>query len=69
MAIIHPPQSAVLATGTVKKQPVVRDDQVVVAQMMTATLSVDHRVADGAQGAQFLREIKQLLENPVGLLL
>ncbi len=69
VAIIHPPQSAVLATGTVKKQPVVRDDQVVVAQMMTATLSVDHRVADGAQGAQFLREIKQLLENPVGLLL
>ena len=69
VAIIHPPQSAVLATGTVKKQPVVRDDQVVVAQIMTATLSVDHRVADGAQGAQFLRDIKQLLENPVGLLL
>ena len=67
-AIIHPPQSAVLAVGTVAKRPVVRDGAVTIAQMMTATLSADHRVADGAEGAQFLIEVKRLLENPLSLL-
>ena len=68
-AIIYPPHAAVLAVGTVKEQPVARGGQVVVAQMMKATLSVDHRVADGAEAAQFLMEIKRLLENPVSLML
>ena len=68
-AIIYPPHAAVLAVGTVKEQPVARGGQVVVAQMMKATLSVDHRVADGAEAAQFLMEIKRLLENPVSLVL
>ena len=68
IAIIHPPQSAVLAVGTVAKRPVVRDDQVRVAEMMSATLSVDHRVADGAEGARFIVEVKRLLENPASLL-
>jgi pyruvate dehydrogenase E2 component (dihydrolipoamide acetyltransferase) len=68
-AIIFPPHAAVLAVGTVKEQPVVRDGAVAVAQMMKATLSVDHRVADGAEAARFLVEIKKLLENPVSLLL
>jgi pyruvate dehydrogenase E2 component (dihydrolipoamide acetyltransferase) len=67
-AIIYPPQAAVLAVGTVKKQPVVRDDQITIAQIMKATLSTDHRVANGAQAAQFLVEIKRVLENPVTLL-
>ncbi len=67
-AIIQPPQSAVLAVGTVSKMPVVRDDQVTVAEMMTATLSGDHRVTDGAQGAAFLMEVKRLLEDPLALL-
>ena len=67
-AIIQPPQSAILAVGTVTKKPVVRGDQVAVAQMMTATLSVDHRVSDGAEGAQFLVEVKCLLESPMSLL-
>ncbi len=67
-AIIQPPQSAVLAVGTVAKKPVVRGDEVAVAQMMTATVSVDHRVSDGAEGARFLVEVKRLLENPVSLL-
>ena len=66
-AIIYPPQSAVLAVGTVRKQAVVRDDQITMAQMMQATLSTDHRVADGAQAAQFLVEVKRVLENPVTL--
>ena len=68
-AIIFPPHAAVLAVGTVKEQPVVRDGALAVAQMMKATLSTDHRVADGAEAAQFLVEIQKLLESPVNLLL
>ena len=68
-AIIFPPHTAVLAVGTVKEQPVVREGQLAVAQIMKATLSVDHRVADGAEAAVFLMEVKKLLENPVSLML
>ena len=68
-AIIFPPHAAVLAVGTVKEQPVARDGELAVAQVMKATVSVDHRVADGAEAAQFLVEIKNLLESPVRLLL
>ena len=68
-AIIFPPHAAVLAVGTVKEQPVVRDGQLAVGQVMKATLSTDHRVADGAEAAQFLVEVKGLLEKPVSLLL
>ena len=68
-AIIYPPHAAVLAVGKVSEQPVARDGQLAIAQTMQATLSVDHRVADGAEAAQFLMEIKGLLEKPVGLLL
>ena len=68
-AIIYPPHAAVLAVGAVKEQPVVRDGQLAVGQMMKATLSTDHRVADGAEAAQFLMEVKRILENPVTLLL
>ncbi len=68
-AIIFPPNAAVLAVGTVKEQPVVREGQITVAQIMKGTISVDHRVADGAEGAQFLMELKRHLENPVSLLL
>ena len=68
-AIILPPNAAVLAVGAVKEQPVVRDGQIAIAQIMKATLSVDHRVADGAEGAQFLMEVKRYLEHPVSLLL
>ena len=68
-AIIYPPHAAVVAVGTVKEQPVARNGQVALAQIMKATLSVDHRVADGAEAAQFLMEIKKLLENPVRLVI
>ena len=68
-AIIYPPHAAILAVGSVKEQPVVRDGQLGIGQMMKATLSTDHRVADGAEAAQFLMEIKRALENPVSLLL
>jgi pyruvate dehydrogenase E2 component (dihydrolipoamide acetyltransferase) len=68
-AIIFPPHAAVLAVGTVREQPVVRNGEITVAQIMKATLSTDHRVADGAEAAQFLVEVKKALENPVRLLL
>lgn len=70
VAIIQPPQSAVLAVGAVQKRPIVDDDdQIVVRQMMTATLSADHRIVDGAEGAMFINEIKGLLENPLSIIL
>ena len=68
-AIIYPPHAAILAVGSVKQQPVVRDGEIAVGTMMKATLSTDHRVADGAEAAQFLMGIKRVLENPVSLLL
>ena len=67
VAIIHPPATAVLAVGTVSKRPVVRGDELAVAEMMTATLSADHRVVDGAEGARFLIDVKERLENPLSL--
>ena len=69
VAIIQPPQSAVLAVGTVQKRPVVQGGDVVVRAMMSATLSVDHRVSDGAEGAQFVADVKRQLESPLRLLL
>jgi pyruvate dehydrogenase E2 component (dihydrolipoamide acetyltransferase) len=68
-AIINPPQSAILAVGTVNEEAVVRDGQVTVGQIMRATISVDHRVADGAVGAQYMQELKRVLENPMLILL
>jgi len=68
-AIIQPPQSAVLAVGTVQKIPVVRDDEVTVSEVMNATLSVDHRVSDGSEGARFIVEVKNQLENPLKLIM
>lgn len=68
IAIIYPPNSAVLALGRVKDRPIVQDGQVTVGKMMNATISTDHRVADGAGAARFLAEVKRLLEHPVQLL-
>lgn len=69
VAIIQPPQSAILAVGTVAEKPVVRGGEIVVRQTMNATISADHRVVDGAEGARFLIEVKRSLENPLSLLL
>ena len=68
-AIINPPQSAILAVGAGEKRAVVKGDEIKIATVMSATLSVDHRVVDGAAGAQFLQTLKGLLEEPLGLLL
>lgn len=68
-AIINPPQSCILGIGATEERPVVRDHQVVIATMLTATLSADHRVLDGATGAEFLAKFKSLLQDPISLLL
>ncbi len=67
-AVINPPESAILAVGTIVPTPVVREGQVVVRDIMKVTLSVDHRALDGAIAARFLQELKRLLENPMGIL-
>ncbi len=68
-AIINPPNGAILAVGTTVKKPVVRDDKIVIGQTMVLTLSCDHRVVDGAVGAQFLAALRDLVEKPSLLLL
>jgi pyruvate dehydrogenase E2 component (dihydrolipoamide acetyltransferase) len=67
-AIINPPNAAILAVGTTVKKPVVKNDQIVIGHVMTLTLSCDHRVVDGAVGAQYLNALKTLLESPALLL-
>ena len=67
-AIINQPQAGILAVGTVRAVPVVRDGQVVPGQVMTVTLSADHRIVDGMLAGRFLAELKALLERPVALL-
>lgn len=67
-AIINPPQAAILAVGAVEKRPVVRDNELAVGEVMTMTLSADHRVVDGADGARFLSMLRELLEDPLNLL-
>lgn len=68
-AIINPPNAAILAVGTTVKKPVVEGDRMVIGQRMTLTLSCDHRVVDGAIGAQFLASLRELLEKPALLLI
>ncbi|MFZ5441002.1 MAG: pyruvate dehydrogenase complex dihydrolipoamide acetyltransferase [Myxococcota bacterium] len=68
IAVINPPQAAILAVGRVEPKVVVRDEQMVIRQMMSITLSGDHRVIDGAVGAQYLQELRALLEHPLRLL-
>jgi pyruvate dehydrogenase E2 component (dihydrolipoamide acetyltransferase) len=68
VSIITVPQAASLSVGAVRQTPVVRDGEIVVGEMMYVTLSVDHRVADGATAAQFLQELKRLLQSPMSLL-
>ncbi len=70
LAIILPPQTSMLAVGSVKKTPVVtKDDSIIISNIMNASLSADHRVTDGAAGALFIAELKNNLENPVNLII
>jgi pyruvate dehydrogenase E2 component (dihydrolipoamide acetyltransferase) len=68
-AVINPPQAAILAVAAAQKRPVVKDDQLAIATMMTCTLSVDHRVVDGALGAEWLAAFKVVVEDPLSLML
>ncbi|MEC8244831.1 MAG: pyruvate dehydrogenase complex dihydrolipoamide acetyltransferase [Pseudomonadota bacterium] len=68
-AVINPPQGAILAVGAGEQRPVVKDGQLAVATVMTVTLSADHRVVDGAVGAEWLQAFKGYVESPVTMLL
>ncbi|WP_245607968.1 dihydrolipoamide acetyltransferase family protein [Streptomyces hokutonensis] len=68
-AVINPPQAAILAVGAARHQPVVRDGELGVGTIMAVTLSVDHRVLDGATAAAFLADLKRLLERPFDIVL
>ena len=66
-AVINPPEGAILAIGAMSAKPVVRENEIVIRQMMRVTMSCDHRVIDGATGAKFLQTFKKILENPLYL--
>ncbi|MCE5318989.1 MAG: pyruvate dehydrogenase complex dihydrolipoamide acetyltransferase [Parachlamydia sp.] len=68
-AIINPPQAAILAVSAILDEPVVRNEAVVPGKVMNLTLSVDHRVVDGAAAAEFMKTLQKLLENPAALLI
>ncbi|MCP3932585.1 MAG: 2-oxo acid dehydrogenase subunit E2 [Bacteroidetes bacterium] len=67
-AIINPPDSCIMAVGTIVEKPVVKDGQIVIGQRMKVTLSCDHRVVDGATGSQFLKTFKSILEDPIRIM-
>jgi pyruvate dehydrogenase E2 component (dihydrolipoamide acetyltransferase) len=69
VAVINPPQAAILAVGAGELRPVVKDGALASATMMTATLSIDHRVLDGALGARLLQAFKSYIEDPLAMLL
>ncbi|MEQ9813213.1 MAG: pyruvate dehydrogenase complex dihydrolipoamide acetyltransferase [Azospirillaceae bacterium] len=68
-AIINPPQGCILAVGAGEKRAVIKDDAVAIATVMSVTLSVDHRVVDGAVGAQYLQAFKALIEDPLSMMI
>jgi pyruvate dehydrogenase E2 component (dihydrolipoamide acetyltransferase) len=68
-AIINPPQACILAVGAGEKRPVVKNDALAIATVMTCTLSCDHRVVDGALGAEFMATLKSIIEDPLSLML
>jgi pyruvate dehydrogenase E2 component (dihydrolipoamide acetyltransferase) len=68
-AVINPPQAAILSVGAITERPVVRDGEISTAHLMGVTLACDHRILYGADGAEFLARIRELLEEPLGLAL
>ena len=69
VAIINPPQAAILAVGSITETPVVRDSRVTAGHRMKISLSVDHRISDGAEAAKFLIAVKKYLQSPMLLAL
>jgi pyruvate dehydrogenase E2 component (dihydrolipoamide acetyltransferase) len=68
-AVINPPESAILAVGQVRREPVVKGESIVPGRRLSMTLSCDHRAIDGAVGASFLKALRQLVEHPTQILL
>ena len=69
VAVINPPQAAILAVGGIQDKPVVKNGLVVPGKTLTVTLSGDHRVVDGVDGAKFVKSVQKFLESPALLLL
>ncbi len=67
-AIINPPDACILAVGSIVKKPIVKNDELVIGNIMKLTLSCDHRVVDGATGAKFLQTLKKIMEDPMRIL-
>lgn len=67
-AIINPPDACILAVGGINQKAIVENGELAVGNMMRMTLSCDHRVVDGAMGAQFMKTLKEILEEPIRLL-
>ena len=65
--IINPPQAAIVAVSTIVQRAVFKDEEVVPVSLMKLTLSADHRISNGAEGGQYLAEVKRLLEHPMTL--
>ena len=68
-SIINPPQGGILSVGAGEQRPVVKDGALVVATVLTLTLTVDHRCINGTTGAALIKELKALIENPIALML
>ena len=68
-SIINQPNGAILSVGAIVKKPIVKDDKIVVGNTLKLTLACDHRVVDGAMGAQFLQTLKDYIENPLKMIL
>jgi pyruvate dehydrogenase E2 component (dihydrolipoamide acetyltransferase) len=68
-AIINPPEAAILAVGSAKQVPVVVNGEIRIGTRMKATLSVDHRISDGVEGARFLQGLAKYIEEPLRLLI
>jgi len=67
-AIINPPQSGIITIGSITKKPIVINNEIKIANIMTCQLSGDHRVIDGAVGAKLLKEFKNIIENPIRMI-
>lgn len=68
-AIVNPPEAAILAVGAAQEVPVVKNGQITVGNRMRITMSIDHRISDGAEGAQYLQSLAAYIQNPIALLM
>ena len=68
-SIINQPNSAILSVGSINQKPIVKDNEIVIGNLMKLTLACDHRTVDGVTGAKFLQTLKEIIENPVRLLI